>query len=198
MPADKLEAMPNVDEINRLTARGLDLTTAIKVKRGKADEDFEVARACEKCKVDKWCKGRKNIPTALTAVWDRNPEHFYLALDGKSPDSLASADFALICAEITEVNGKLTHIASRDKDPWHRFYKRKSCGIAYRWVHGNGVTPPLICAVQDQINIVGGMHRFHLAKHYETVRMPFLVRKTKLDEVRALLPSAAFEKSVVA
>ncbi|TIO38498.1 MAG: hypothetical protein E5X98_29910, partial [Mesorhizobium sp.] len=70
-----------MDEINRLTALGLNVITAMDVAEGKLDEAFEVARAQEKRKVDIWCKGRKNIPVALTAIWDCDPANFYLAFD---------------------------------------------------------------------------------------------------------------------
>ncbi|WP_206640168.1 hypothetical protein, partial [Mesorhizobium sp. M7A.F.Ca.CA.004.04.2.1] len=56
--------------------------------------------------------------------------------------------------------------------------------------HGRGVTPPLLGEYQGQVHIVGGMHRFHLAKHYGTTRMPFLVRRAELAAVMALIPSA--------
>ncbi|WP_210879849.1 hypothetical protein [Roseovarius autotrophicus] len=188
MPADRDHA-PNLDEINRLVALGLSFNTAIAVADGRLDEAFHIARAIEGRKVKNWCKGRKNIPHALTAKWDLNPENFYLALDGKYPGDHDSAEFAFIGANVDDVNCRLTQASSRDKDPWHRRYKWKSCGIACRWLHGNGVTPPLLAEFQGQIHIAGGMHRFHLAKHYGTTCMPFLVRKADLATVLALLPS---------
>lgn len=147
-----------------------------------------IARAEEGRKVDVWCKGRKNIPTALTAVWDLDPANFYLAFDGATPGDHASTDFVLIDAAVADVDGRLTHAASRDRNPWHRRYKRKSCGIAYRWLHDSGVTPPLLSEVQGQVHIEGGMHRFHLAEYYGTTRMPFLVRKAELIAVMTLIP----------
>ncbi|MCQ0972053.1 hypothetical protein MLD63_16665 [Paracoccus sp. TK19116] len=73
MPTERVKGSPNVDEINRLTALGLNVMTAMAVADGKMDEASEVARAEEGRKVDLWCRGRKNIPTALTAVWDCDP-----------------------------------------------------------------------------------------------------------------------------
>lgn len=188
MPTERAKGSPKVNEINRLTALGLNVMTAMAVADGKMDEASEVARAEEGRKVDIWCRGRKNIPTALTAVWDCDPANFYLVFDGDSPSDHASTDFVLIYADVADVKGRLTHAASRDRDAWHQRYKRKSCGIAYRWLHGSGVTPPLIKEFQGQVHIVGGMHRFHLAKYYGTTRMPFLVRKVELTAVMALVP----------
>lgn len=191
MPAESGECSLDVDELNRLTSRGLSITTAVAVANGKMDEAFEVACVEERRVVHAWCKGRKNIPSVLTAVWDCDPEHFYLAFDGELPGEHAPADFVLINADVADVDIKLTYAASRDKDPWHKCYKSKSCGIAYRWLHDRGVTPPLLSEYQGQVHIVGGMHRFHLAKHYGTTSMPFLVRKAELTAVTALIPSAA-------
>ncbi len=190
MPADT-ENERNFDEIKRLLARGLIMNTAKEVAVGKRDEAFEVARADEERTLRTWCRGKKNIPTALKAVWDLTPEKFYLALDGAYPGDHASAAFVIIEADIDEVNRRLTTAASRDKGPWHTQYKRKSCGIAYRWLQGTAVTPPLLREVQGQIHIEGGMHRFHLARHYGTARMPFLVQEAELAAVLALIPSAA-------
>jgi hypothetical protein len=189
MPADR-EDPSNVDEINRLVALGLNVIKARAVASGKIDEASAVARADEDRAVDFWCRGKKEVPAALVAVWDHNPENFYFAFDGAYPEDHASADFVLIEANVDDVNLRLTHTATRDKDPWHKKYKRKSYRIAYRWLHGRGVTPPLLGEVQGEICIIGGMHRFHLAKHYGTTRMPFLVRKAELAAVLALIPSA--------
>jgi hypothetical protein len=189
MPANRSDS-PNPDEINRLVRLGLTCTTAMAVANGRRDEAFEVARAKESRKVYGWCKGRKNIPAALKAIWDKAPENYYLAFDGAEPGDHASADFVLFDANIDDVDRRLTHHSSRDKDPWHILYKRKSCGIAYRWLHGSGVTPPVIKEDQGRIQIEGGMHRYHLAKHYGTISMPFLVRKSEFSKVMAMIPSA--------
>lgn len=179
--------MKPVDELNRLLGRGLTVGSASDVMEGKRDEEFEVVRAREKRSVCRWCKGRKDIPANLYARWDIRPERFYLAFDGDKPGDHDPNEFELIYMNVENVNSRLTYIASRDKDPWHKRYKRKTCGIAYRWVHNLPVTPPLIQEVQGQIHIVGGMHRYHLARHYGTVRMPFLVLKLELLKVKALL-----------
>ncbi|MDX0164400.1 hypothetical protein GOC43_21340 [Sinorhizobium meliloti] len=149
----------------------------------------ELRGAAERKAVDSWCKGRKNIPESLTALWDLSPENFYLALDGDAPHEHNPDDFILIEADIADVHQKLTYNASRNKDPWHKKYKSKSCKTAYRWVNGLPVTPPLIRRFQDQIHIDGGMHRYHLAESYGTTRMPFLVRKESLKQVITLIPS---------
>jgi len=182
--------VPQVEELNRLIALGLSPSVAMEVANGTRDEVFEVRRALEKCEVDIWCKGRTNLPKALTAVWDCSPANFYLAFDGDSPADHEPSDFALIEADVDDVNGQLTYATSRDKDPWHESYKSKSCGIAFRWLKGAGVTPPLLGEFEAKVHLIGGMHRFHLAKYYGTKRMPFLVRTIEIEAVMALIQSA--------
>jgi hypothetical protein len=178
------------DDLNRLVASGLNASTALDVMQGRCNEAFEVARAQEAREVALWCKGRKNIPTALNAVWDRGASNIYLALDGAHPADCPPTDFVIIEADVSDVDGKLTFNSSRDRDPWHRDYKRKSCGIAYRWQSGLPVTPPLLIEFQGKVHIEGGMHRYHLAKYYLTARMPFLVRRSQLNVLMTLIPSA--------
>jgi hypothetical protein len=184
------KSVPNSDELTRLIALGLNPATALDISLGNRNEAFEVARAQERRQVHIWCKGRKNIPTALTPVWDLSPANFYLVFDGAYASECPSADFVVIDVDVDRVDKKLTYAASRDKSPWHRRYKSKSCEIAYRWLHGRPVTPPLIREIEGQIHIEGGTHRFHLAKHYGSTRMPFLVRRSEKAAVIALIESA--------
>ena len=182
--------MPRVDEINRLIALGLRISTAIGVADGYLNEAFEIAREQEKQKVADWCKNRSNLSTHLSAHWDCDPANIYLTSDGANPRDYTPEDFVIVDADIAEVDQLLTHNASRNRGPWCKDYKQKSYGIAYRWEQGLGVTPPLIIKVKNEIHIEGGMHRFHLAKHYGELRMPFLVRVTELADIIELLKSA--------
>ncbi len=190
MPDDAGDGSANDGDVNRLIALGLSFPKALAVAGGELDETIEVARAQERRNVAAWFRGIKNIPTDLTPVWDLNSANFYLAFDGGSPGDHASTEFALIYADVDDVNSKLTSASSREKGPWNQRYKGKSCGVAYRWLHGHGVTPPLLRKFKVQIHIIGGMHRFHLAKHYGTTRMPFLVSSSERSVVMNLLPSA--------
>lgn len=182
----------NVDdvEINRLVSLGLNVLTAMAVADGKRDEAFEVARAQERLKVDRWCKSMSSIPATLEPLWDLSRERFYLALDGCAPNKMNVDELALIEADVAEVDSLLTFNASRCDHPWHEKYKHKSCGIAYRWLHGHSVTPPLVRKVRNQIHIDGGMHRFHLAKHYGSKRIPCLVPSSDRIAIVSMLPSA--------
>lgn len=185
------ERAMSADETNRLIRQGLVANVAMDVIDGKLDEEFEVSRAIEITERVKWSKGRVAPPADLTAQWDLDPAHFYLAYDGNDPDLHPGDQFALIEADVADVHGKLTYHSSRDKDPWHRQYRRGSEGTAFRWFKGLPVTPPLINRVGDQIGIQGGNHRYHLAHYYKTDRMPFLVLNEDLAAVLDLLPTAA-------
>lgn len=179
-----------LDEVNRLVSIGLDVMTAIAVANGESDEAFEVDRAAEARAVHRWCRGRKNIPSSLTPLWDLDPARFYLAYDGDSPHDHQPDGFVLVEADVAEVHARLTYASDRDVGPWHRRYKSKTCGIAYRWVHKRAVTPPVLVECERQVHIGGGMHRYHLARHYGTARMPFLIQANEAEAVLALLPSA--------
>ena len=182
--------MSDVEELNRLIALGLNINAALGVIQGKQNEAFEVAQSQDKREAEAWCKRRKNIPIALIPLWDTNPANFYLAFDGAFPGDYAPTDFAIIQADVSDVDGKLTFATGRDKDPWHKRYKTQSCGIAYRWHHGRAVTPPLLVECEGQVHIAGEMHRYHLAKHYGSSSMPFLVWKTEALAIIALIQSA--------
>ncbi|WP_132657876.1 hypothetical protein [Rhizobium sp. BK418] len=178
-----------MDDFNRLHALGLSFPVICDILDGKRDEMTELGMAAERAAVAKWCRRRKNVPATLTALWDLSPANFYLAFDGDAPNKHDPHDFALIEADVAEVHRSLTYNASRDKDPWHREYKSKSCKTAYRWLNGLLVTPPVIRRFQDQIHIDGGMHRYHLAQAYKTSRMPFLIRRDDCGEVLDILRS---------
>lgn len=179
----------SVEEINRLVALGLDVMTAVDVAEGRRDESFEVARVGERVEINKWCTNMSSIPTAVEPLWDLLPEHFHLVFDGSAPNDEHADELELVNVDVAEVDRLLTFNASRDRHPWHREYKRKSCGIVYRWSHGRGVTPPLIRTVQNQIHIDGGMHRFHLAKHNSCKCIPCLIWSWDRDAIFSVLPS---------
>lgn len=180
----------NKEEINRLVSLGLNVLTAMAVADGTRDEAFEVARVQERIKVARWCKSMSSFPATLKPLWDLEREHFYLALDGRGPNEVSVVELALIEADVAEVDSLLTFNSSRCEHPWHEKYKHKSCGIAFRWLHGDRVTPPLIQKIQNQIQIDGGMHRFHLAKYYRTKRMPFLIPSSGRQAIVSMLSSA--------
>ncbi|MET3594653.1 hypothetical protein ABID26_004061 [Mesorhizobium shonense] len=73
---------------------------------------------------------------------------------------------------MAHINPRLTYQASKDEDTWHRRFKSKSIEIDYRWVHGLRVSPPVIADHEGEIVIVGGMHCYTLAHHYDATRTP--------------------------
>lgn len=180
----------SAEEINRLVSLGLNVKTAMDVADGRRVESFEVAHAKEQVEVDNCYKNMSRIPTAVEPSWDLCRERFYLAFDGSAPNDKRVDELELIEVDVAEVNSLLTFNASRSDHPWHKRYKRKSCGIVYRWSLGRGVTPPLIRTVQNQIHIDGGMHRFHLAKHYGSKCMPCLIWSRDRDAIVSMLLSA--------
>jgi hypothetical protein len=182
--------MTNVENLNRLIGRGLPTTVAMEIDAGRLDEEFEVALWTTRREAERWAKDAANRSDTFTPVWDFDPSRFYLALDGKKPDTVDAAALTLVEVTVGELHSALQHGSGRDKDPWSEGYRSKTAVIAYRWAQGLAVTPPLISPWQGKIVIAGGMHRLHLARHYGAQSMPVLVWRKQLEEVVRVLPSA--------
>ena len=182
--------MTDVENLNRLIARGLPTTVAMEVDAGRLDEEFEVSLWTTRREAERWAKDAANRSAAFTPVWDFDPSQFYLALDGEKPDTVDAAALTVVEVTVDEVHAALQHGSGRDKDPWSKRYREKTAVIAYRWAQGLAVTPPLIRPLKGEIVIAGGMHRLHLARHYGVQSMPVLVRRDELEEVVRVLPSA--------
>lgn len=187
---NKDRASVNSEEITRLVSLGLGVTTAMDVANGVRDECFEVRRAQERAEVNNFYNNMSQIPKDLEPAWDLCRERFYLAFDGYAPNDGRMRKLELIEVDIAEVSKLLTCNASRIEHPWHEKYKRKSCGVVYRWLLALGVTPPVIRTFQNKIQIDGGMHRFHLAMHYKSKRMPFLIWSCDRNAIFSMLSSA--------
>jgi hypothetical protein len=182
--------MTDVENLNRLIGRRLPITVAMEVDAGRLDEEFEVALWTTRREAERWAKDAANRSAMFTPVWDRDPARFYLALDGEKPDTFDAAALTVVEVAVGELHGALQHGSGRDKDPWAERHRSKTSVIAYRWAQGLKVAPPLIRPLKGEIVIAGGMHRFHLARHYGARSMPVLVWRVELDEVRRVLPSA--------
>lgn len=178
---------PDTDELNRLIARGLDFVAAEHVLSGKRDEEFEVARRSEQRAAEEWRYSSGYPPLALTPLWDLDPSRFYLAEDGTSPGDLDPDKHVLIRAECSDVAQLLTFQSGRVDGPWDVRYACKSSGIAYRWLNGLAVTPPMLRPLGSEVAIAGGMHRFHLAEHYGETEMPLLVERCDLEALKEIL-----------
>lgn len=183
---------PSVDmeEFHRLVARGISAQTALQVLQGKADEEEAVSKAAEAVAVDTWKAAHSDPPDQLEPRWELARERFHFSLDGASAGDKRIADVAVIEADMAEVVTKLTFASTRKDDPWTGTYRIKTVKTAYRWFNGLRVTPPLIGLHEGQLNIVGGLHRFHLAKHYGATRIPLLVDRAALPTVQGILKSA--------
>ncbi len=178
------------NEVNRLRARGLPTTVAMEVARGDRKEEFEVALWETRKRAADWAKLPESREAKVTPKWDYDPEHFYLSMDGATlPKQINPADFELVWAEVSDVTSHLASHSTRSEDPWSEEYEG-TAEIAYRWAKGLPVTPPLISPHGEKITIVGGMHRFHLARHFATAQMPLLVRTSELQRLRSILKSA--------
>lgn len=182
--------MMDLKNLNRLLALGLPHAVAIEVMQGKIVEAEALRTWRERREAKKWGESKENRRLKLIPLWDRDPGKFYLALDGEDADVFAIDEIKLIEADTADVHQHLGKGSSRDVDPWHHRYRDKTSLIAYRWHCRLLNTPPLLVPQQSgQLEIGGGMHRFHLAHHYEHVRMPFLVHNRDEGDALAILTS---------
>lgn len=182
--------MTNVENLNRLIERGLPPAVAMDVDAGRLNEDFEVALWATRREAEGWAEDTANRTAAFTPLWDCDPARFYLAFDGERPDGVDAAGLTVIEVAVDELHGALQQGSGRDEEPWSERYRTKTAVIAYRWAQGLAVTPPLTRPFNGEIVIAGGMHRFHLARHYGARSMPVLVKREELEEVVRVLPSA--------
>lgn len=185
-----MQRMTDVENLNRLIGRGLPTTVAMEVDAGRLDEEFEVALWTTRRAAESWAKDAANRSATFTPVWDFDAARFYLALDGEKPDTVDGAALTVVEVTVGELHGALQNGSGRDEDPWAERHWSKTAVIAYRWALGLAVTPPLIRPLKREIVIAGGMHRFHLARHYGARSMPVLVWPEELEEVVRVLPSA--------
>ena len=179
-----------MEEFQRLIGRGITAQTALQVLKGEVDEEGAVSKAAEARAVHGWLAKQAEPPEHLEPQWDLAPERFHLSLDGASTGDKRIADIAIIEADMAEVVTKLTFASTRKDDPWTGTYRTKTAKTAYRWFNGLRVTPPLIGLHEGELNIGGGLHRFHLAKHYGATRIPLLVERAALPTVLGMLKSA--------
>lgn len=182
--------MTNVENLNRLVRRGLPITVAMDVDAGRLNEEFQVALWTTRREAERWAKYPANRSVKFTPVWDLAPSRFYMALDGERQDSIDAAALTVIEVAMDELLATLQHGSGRDDDPWLEQFCSKTAGIAYCWAKGLAVTPPLIRPCSDEIVIVGGMHRLHLARHYDARSIPVLLWKEDLDKLLWVKPSA--------
>lgn len=182
--------MSDVEHLNRLIGRGLPTTVAMDVAAGRLDEEFEVTLWATRREAERWAEDAANRSATFTPIWDLEPSHFYLALDGEMPDDIDATRMAVVNVTVGDIYRALQHGSGRDMDPWSKRYRGKTSVIAYRWAKGLAVTPPLIQPWKGKVVIAGGMHRFHLAQHYGAQTIPVLMYREELDDLERLLPSA--------
>jgi len=170
----------SVDELTRLQKLGLPWQVAFAVIDRAIDDGFAVEHWNEIRVADRWIKSNVNQTATFTPVWDVDPQHFYLTMDGYRPNEFTE-DIIVIDVDVSEGVTKLTYQSGRSKAPFSSNHRSKSGHTAYRWALGKPVTPPLICSCNNEIAIVGGTHRFHLAHHYQATEIPCLARRDDAD-----------------
>ncbi|MDW9893947.1 hypothetical protein GOC28_32340 [Sinorhizobium meliloti] len=76
----------SVDELTRLQKLGLPWQVAFAVIDRAIDEGFAVEHWNEIRVAGRWIKSKVNQTATFTPVWDVDPQHFYLTMDGYRPN----------------------------------------------------------------------------------------------------------------
>ena len=137
---------------------------------------------------------------ALTWNWDFSAEAQRYVHDGASPRNFAAsypAGLRLGWVRIEQFDAKLSHFNRRDGlgELWEVGDQRKLAdAIAYSR-QGRPLTPPMVaplrtdkggCAIE--VYLVGGNHRYTVAKFSGVVDMPIYVDPELADAVAAIVP----------
>lgn len=102
------------------------------VARGELKEEFEVALWEAKKQAADWANMPENREANFTPQWDYAPEYFYLSMDGATlPRQVNSADFQLVCADVSDMTSCLASHMTRSASPWSEEYEGKTAVVAY-------------------------------------------------------------------
>lgn len=134
----------------------------------------------------------------LDINWDLNQDNFHLSLDGVSADKFTEdySEGLLIGKTLIEdiyenlfYNSKI-----RDcNDFWKLCAKGKACGIIGRCLAKKPITPPMITPYNGTLIIVGGNHRFNVARLSGAIEIYFITPKESQNEFIEILPSVAWK-----
>ncbi|MEM8351241.1 hypothetical protein Q4R91_12140 [Morganella morganii] len=129
--------------------------------------------------------------------WDLTPDNFYLSLDGESAESVSESynkGFSLGKVATNDIyenlfyNCKLTN----SEDFWSTCIASKACGVLGRWLKNELITPPLIKPYEGNLLIIGGNHRFNVARLAGAEIIYFITPYECKDEIIAIIPSVVW------
>ncbi|MBJ3590222.1 hypothetical protein JGC56_03460 [Salmonella enterica subsp. enterica serovar Saintpaul] len=134
----------------------------------------------------------------LYIEWDLKPENFHHSLDGEDADSVSQNyknGFSIGKASTKDIYGKLfSNCIVRDSnDFWAVCDKRKACGVLGRWKEKELITPPLIKPHNDTLIIVGGNHRFNVARLAGAEAITFITPTEYMDEINSIIPTVSWQ-----
>lgn len=182
---------PDVDRLNELVSKhGLATTVAFEVLNGKQSLEQALERKHDREGAAEWSKGFDRETHRLVPLWDRDPKHFHLTADGLSVSAFADAypDIKLCEAAVADIVGALCEGSTRIEDPWSDLYRSKTSVIAYRWLTDRPVSPPMLAPHAAGLVLVGGNHRFWLARDCGARDIPILIESGNEAEMRGKLP----------
>lgn len=129
----------------------------------------------------------------LNFNWDLSPGGQRFAFDGKKEADFEKhhpSGFRLGWIPLSTFDKHLCHFSRRDgpSELWELGSRWKlSKAIAYLR-RGLPITPPLVTATEGEFRIVGGHHRYAIAKAVSLEILPIYVDHADLDQVEAIAP----------
>ena len=138
-------------------------------------------------------KKSKDQAPELNICWDLSADNFIKALDGSCEDEFNSSypnGFAIGKVEVSKIyellEGSLKIYDSCDL--WKTADKSKTLEVIKNWHKGVALTPPLLSiSYNNLISIVGGNHRFNVARIYGEGTVIFLVPLEIKDNISCML-----------
>ena len=164
-----------------------------------AGHDLHVFRA-ERIECDMIAKDAKRYKRidpsewpSLDFNWDFSPEAQRFALDGCTAECFAKdypRGLRLGWAVLEEFDAKLSRQNRRDRDELWDVGDEDKLTWAIEYIRrGKPITPPLVAALtqNEQVCLVGGNHRYTVAKFSSQSELPIYVDPDEAEAVNALV-----------
>ncbi|MEQ5184501.1 hypothetical protein ABN222_08230 [Providencia alcalifaciens] len=133
----------------------------------------------------------------LNVRWNLNKTDFYRSLDGENTESIEQHypnGFFVATALTKDIHDNLCYASKvfDSNDFWSVCNVRKACGVIGRWMNNELITPPVIVPFENTLVLVGGNHRFNVARLAGEKYITFIVPSEKKDETSLIIPNLSW------
>lgn len=131
---------------------------------------------------------------ALTFNWDTSTPSQCHSLDSTSPESfqaLYPKGVTLGWVSLSDFDEKLCHFSRRDtlKELWGSGFKDKLAGMIVYLSRGGAISPPLLKPLKTgEVVLMGGNHRYAVAKAVGILEIPIYVAPEHQEAVAQIVP----------